>query len=172
MTFLLTPLHFFFLLHHQVSWLRRASLASQKTLWWFHQISFNDYKDVLFSWKGVSRKMNVIRSRQHNVSTEQVNKIAFSVNDDKRIIQPNTIQTLAHGFRGWGQKERHKGKQKGPGKDKGGLMSSGGLAGGQGASTETGEHRGSKQRPHKTRDFEKCKSMPKTYLLTSNRRNG
>jgi len=36
--------------------------------------------------------------------------------------------------------------------------------GGQGASTETGEHTGSKQRPHKTRDFERCASMPKhTY---------
>jgi len=32
---LLTPLHFFFLLHHRVSWLRIASLASQQTLRWF-----------------------------------------------------------------------------------------------------------------------------------------
>ena len=37
---------------------------------------------------------------------------------------------------------------------------------GQGVSTETGEHTGSKQRLHKTRDFEKCASMPKTYLLS------
>jgi len=37
---------------------------------------------------------------------------------------------------------------------------------GKGASTETGEHTGFKQRLHKTRDFEKCTSMPKTYLLT------
>jgi len=35
------------------------------------------------------RTMNVIRSRQHNLSTEQVNKIALSANDDKRIIQPD-----------------------------------------------------------------------------------
>jgi len=46
--------------------------------------------------------MNVIRSRQHNLSTEQVNKIALSANDDKRIIQPGKIQTLAYGFRAWG----------------------------------------------------------------------
>ena len=57
------------------------------------------------------------------------------------------------------------GKAEGPGKDKGGLVNRGGLAGGQGASTETGEHTGSKQRPDKTRDFEKCVSMPKTFLL-------
>jgi len=44
--------------------------------------------------------MNVIRSRQHKLSTEQVNKIALSANDDKRIIQHNKIQTLVHGFRG------------------------------------------------------------------------
>jgi len=46
--------------------------------------------------------MNVIRGRQHNLSTEQVNKIALSANDDKIIIQPGKIQTLAHGHRtGW-----------------------------------------------------------------------
>jgi len=65
-----------------------------------NRISFNDYKDVLFSGKEVLRAMNVIRSRQHNLSTEQVNKIALSANDDKRIIQPNKIQTLDNGFRG------------------------------------------------------------------------
>jgi len=42
-----------------------------------NKISFNDYKDVLFSGKEVLRTMNVIRSRQHNISTEQVNKIAL-----------------------------------------------------------------------------------------------
>jgi len=31
---------------------------------------------------------------------------------------------------------------------------------GQGASTETGEHRGSWQRPHKARDFEKNRENP------------
>ena len=64
-----------------------------------NKISFNDYKDVLFSRKEVLRVMNVIRSRQHNLSIEQVNKIALSSNDDKRLIQPGKIQTLAHGYR-------------------------------------------------------------------------
>jgi len=62
-----------------------------------NKISFNDYKDVLFSGKEVLRAMNVIRSRQHNLSIEQVNKIALSSSDEKRIIQPDKIQTLAHG---------------------------------------------------------------------------
>jgi len=38
---------------------------------------------------------------------------------------------------------------------------------GQGASTETGEHTGSNQISHKTRDFEKCATMPKSYLLST-----
>jgi len=61
--------------------------------------SFNDCKDGFFSGKEVLRTMNVIRSRQHNLSTEQVNKIALSANDDKRIIRPDKITTLARGFR-------------------------------------------------------------------------
>ena len=65
-----------------------------------NKISFNDYKDVLFSGKEVLRTMNVIRTRQYNLSTEQVNKMALSAKDDRRIIQPDKIQTLAHGFRG------------------------------------------------------------------------
>jgi len=64
-----------------------------------NKISFNDYKDVLFSGKEVLRTMNVIRSRQHNLSTEQVNKVALSANDDKRIIGDDKIQILAHGYR-------------------------------------------------------------------------
>ena len=62
-----------------------------------NKIFFNDYKDVLFSGKEVLRTMNVIRSHQHNLSTEEVNKIALSANDDKRIIQPDKIHTLAIG---------------------------------------------------------------------------
>jgi len=70
-----------------------------------NKISFNDYKDVLFSGKEVLRTMNVIRSRQHNLSTEQANKIALSANDDKRITQPDQLQALAHGrFRTQGHK--------------------------------------------------------------------
>ena len=49
-----------------------------------NKISFNDYKDVLFSGKEVLRTMNVIRSRQHNLSTEHVIKIALSANDVTR----------------------------------------------------------------------------------------
>ena len=41
--------------------------------------------------------MNVIRSRGHKVGTEKINKKALSSDDDKRIIQPNKVNTLAIG---------------------------------------------------------------------------
>lgn len=41
--------------------------------------------------------MNVIRSHGHDVYTEEVNKVALSANDGKRIIKENGIHTLAHG---------------------------------------------------------------------------
>jgi len=39
------------------------------------------------------------RETHHELFTESVNKNALSANDDKRIIQPDKIQTQAHGFR-------------------------------------------------------------------------
>ena len=41
--------------------------------------------------------MNVIRSYQHEMFTEQVNKIALSGDDDKRVVQDDCIHTLAYG---------------------------------------------------------------------------
>ena len=49
-------------------------------------ITFEDYKKCLFTGKKQLRTMNVIRSRGHEVYTEEVNKIALSANDDKRVI--------------------------------------------------------------------------------------
>ena len=60
-------------------------------------ISFDDYKECLFSKKTQMRKMNVIRSHQHEIFSETVNKIALSANDDKRIIMDDGISTLALG---------------------------------------------------------------------------
>jgi len=60
-------------------------------------ITHEDYKDCLFTRRKQLRSMNVIRSRLHNVYSEEVNKIALSANDDKRIIQDDGISTLAYG---------------------------------------------------------------------------
>ena len=39
--------------------------------------------------------MNIFRSKYHEVYSATVNKIALSSNDDKRIIKPDEIDTLA-----------------------------------------------------------------------------
>ena len=54
-------------------------------------ITFEDYKKCLFTGKKQLRTMNVIRSRGHEVYTEEVNKIALSANDDKRVIQEDGV---------------------------------------------------------------------------------
>ena len=59
-----------------------------------NQISFDDYKECLFSKKIQMRKMNVIRSHKHEIFSETVNKIALSADDDKRIILDDGISTL------------------------------------------------------------------------------
>ena len=46
-------------------------------------ISYEDYKECLFTEKPQMRKMNVIRSSNHEIFSETVNKIALFANDDK-----------------------------------------------------------------------------------------
>ena len=41
------------------------------------------------------KKMNIIRSQNHEIFSMTVNKVALSANDDKRLICPNKINTLA-----------------------------------------------------------------------------
>ena len=43
--------------------------------------------------------MNIIRSHKHEIYSEQINKIALSCEDDKRVILKDGIHTLAHGHR-------------------------------------------------------------------------
>ena len=60
-------------------------------------ITFDDYKRCLFSGENQYRQMMTIRSRKHNVFTEEINKVALSADDDKRIILPDKVNTLAYG---------------------------------------------------------------------------
>ena len=43
------------------------------------------------------RNMNVIRSHLHDVYTGEINKVALSAEDDKRVIMEDGIHTLAYG---------------------------------------------------------------------------
>ena len=60
-------------------------------------ITHDDYKSTLFSRQEQYRTMNVIRSYKHEMYTEQVNKIALSSDDDKRVIREDGVHTLAYG---------------------------------------------------------------------------
>ena len=60
-------------------------------------INFGDYKKCLLDGQDIHRTMNIIRSHQHEVYSERVNKVALSREDDKRIILEDGIHTLAHG---------------------------------------------------------------------------
>ncbi len=60
-------------------------------------ITHEDYKECLFTRVSQLRTMNTIRSRQHEVGSERINKTALSADDDKRIILEDGIRTLAIG---------------------------------------------------------------------------
>ena len=60
-------------------------------------IAHEDNTKCLFTGKEQLRKMNVIRSRLHEIYTEEVNKIALSCEDDKRHILEVGVHTLALG---------------------------------------------------------------------------
>ena len=60
-------------------------------------ITHEDYKTCLLTGKEQLRKMNIIRSYEHEVYTEEVNKVALSAEDDKRYIMDDGIHTMAWG---------------------------------------------------------------------------
>src|SRR5688572_20951784 len=61
-------------------------------------ITHEDYKKCLFTRRDQSRRRNVIRSHLHEIFTEEVNKIALSADDDKRVILDDGVHTLAYGY--------------------------------------------------------------------------
>ena len=59
-------------------------------------VTHDDYILCLFTGKKYKR-MNVIRNYNHDMYTEEVNKVALSTDDDKRYILKARIHTLAYG---------------------------------------------------------------------------
>ena len=58
-------------------------------------LTSEDYENVFSQKKKLMRDMNIFRTKYHDVYSTTVNKIALSANDDKRIIKPDKIDTLA-----------------------------------------------------------------------------
>ena len=60
-------------------------------------ITHDDYKNYLMTKNEQLRKMNVIRFHLHDIYTEQINEVALSADDDKRIILEGGVSNLAYG---------------------------------------------------------------------------
>ena len=58
-------------------------------------LRFEGYEKCLFSGEKVMKEMNIIRSKNHDIYSMNVNKVALSANDDKRLVCPNKIDTKA-----------------------------------------------------------------------------
>ena len=58
---------------------------------------FENYKDCLFNDKTVYRSQGKFKSYYHYFYTEEVNKIALSSNDDKRLQTSDKITTYPYG---------------------------------------------------------------------------
>ena len=58
---------------------------------------FQIYKDCLLNNKNFYRSQERFKSFYHEVYTEEVNKIALSSNDDKRLQKSDTITTYPYG---------------------------------------------------------------------------
>ena len=59
---------------------------------------FENYKDSLFNNKTILKSQLRFKSDHHNVYTEEVNKIALSSNDDKRLQTFDRVATYPYGI--------------------------------------------------------------------------
>ena len=61
-------------------------------------IKFNDYKECLLNGEIILKSQQRFISNKHDVYTENINKIALSNNDDKRIVLSNKITSYPYGY--------------------------------------------------------------------------
>ena len=69
------------------------------------ELKFNNYKDCLLNDKVVLKSQERFKSERHNVYFKNVNKIALSSNDDKRLLTFDKITTYRYGYKGKHTKE-------------------------------------------------------------------
>ena len=63
-------------------------------------IKFDDYKRCLLKGEVILKSQQRFRSKGHDVYTENINKIALSSNDDKRIVSSDKITSYPYGYKG------------------------------------------------------------------------
>ena len=69
------------------------------------ELKFKYYKDCLFNNNVILKSHQRFKRQLHNVYTEEVNKIALSRNDDKRVWTSNKITSYPYGYKGKFAKE-------------------------------------------------------------------
>ena len=70
--------------------------ATQKCLT-KQRLNFNDYKNCLLNNEIILKSQKRFKSEAHNVYTEEINKIALSRNDDKRLQSFDKITSYPYG---------------------------------------------------------------------------
>ena len=63
-------------------------------------IKFDDYKKCLLNDKVILKSQQRFISNKHDVHTENINKIALSKDDDKRVVSSNKISSYPYGCKG------------------------------------------------------------------------
>ena len=63
-------------------------------------IKFNDYKKCLLNDEVIFKSQQRFISKKHDVYTENINKIALSNDDDKRIVSSDKITSYPYGYKG------------------------------------------------------------------------
>ena len=63
-------------------------------------IKFNDYKNCLLKDKVILKSKQRFINKKHDVYTENINKIALSNNDDKRIVSSDKIMSYPYEYKG------------------------------------------------------------------------
>ena len=63
-------------------------------------IKCNDYKNCLLNNEVILKSQQRFISKGHDVYTENINKIALSSNDDKRLIASDKITIYPYGYKG------------------------------------------------------------------------
>ena len=63
-------------------------------------IKFDDYKNCLLKGEAILKSQQRFISKEHDVYTENINKIALSSNDDKRIVSSDKIASYPYGYKG------------------------------------------------------------------------
>ena len=61
-------------------------------------IKFNDYKQCLLNDELILKSQQRLISKKHDVYSENIDKIALSNNDDKRIVSSNRISSYPYGY--------------------------------------------------------------------------